>query len=397
MVRINEEKLKRIEELINADIASGAIKGGAAGIYRNGEPIYRVNCGMADEARGIKWENDTIIRLYSMTKPIMAATAMILFDRGKLDLDDAVSWYIDGFKDQKVWTEDGLVPVKREVTIRDLLNMTSGLCYPDAGFPAGDAMQKLYSDIFDELQAGKPATTLDYANRIGQQPLAFQPGDSWLYGTSADVLGAVVEKVSGKKLGEFMHDELFEPLGMVDTAFYCPEEKLGRFAEVYIDNKGTLEPCLWQHLGLTYLHRKAPEFESGGAGLVSTMDDYAKFAAMLMYGGRYNGKQILSQNATDFLKMPQLNEQQMKGYNWEQLKGYNYGCLMRQYSNDATWGIAVGGNDYGWDGWLGNHFGNDDWNGYTFLYHIQRCGGLGARPFRMIKQIFYGALEFDNE
>ncbi len=395
MNTLNQEKLKRIEQLMNSDIASGAIKGGAVGIFRNGEPVYRVNCGMADEARSIKWSNNTIIRLYSMTKPIMAATAMILLDRGELDLDDSVSWYIDGFKNQKVWTEGGLVPVNRDVTIRDLLNMTSGLCYPDGSFPAGNEMQNLYNDTYNELQAGKPASTLDYANRIGQQPLAFQPGDSWLYGTSADVLGAVVEVVSGKKLSEFMQEEIFAPLGMTDTAFYCPEDKLDRFAENYEHKNGELVPCLWQHLGLTYLHRKPPEFESGGAGLVSTMDDYAKFAAMLMNNGSYNGKQILSPNAVRYMKLSQLNEQQLKGFNWEQHKGFNYGCLMRHNSDEALCGISVI-NDYGWDGWLGNHFANDDISGYTFLYFIQRCGGLGDRPFRLIKQIFYGAMEISE-
>ena len=200
---MNLVKLEQISDMLRYQVESGAVKGGSAYVLKNGRPIFRMNVGMADEARGIKWENDTIVRLYSMTKPITAAAAMILLDRGKMDLFDKVSWYIPGFRDQKVLTENGTVPVSREVCVKDLLDMTSGLCYPDRSFPAGSVMQDLYDKICEEVAAGNPTDTIGYANRIGQQPLAFQPGDRWMYGTSADVLGAVVEVVSGKKFGEY--------------------------------------------------------------------------------------------------------------------------------------------------------------------------------------------------
>ena len=344
---------------------------------------------MADEARGIKWTEDTIVRLYSMTKPITAAAAMILLDRGKLDLDDKVSCFLPGFKDQKVWTEDGLVPVKNEVTIRHLLNMTSGLCYPDDYFPAGAEMSKLYSRLDEQYRNGSPADTLTYANLIGQQPLAFQPGEKWLYGTSADILGAVIEVVSGEKLGEFLRKELFEPLGMTDTDFYVPEEKLCRFAENYEWKDGKLVPCEWQHLGLTYLCRKKPEFESGGAGLCSTMKDYAAFATMLLNGGTYRGRRIISRNAVNFLTTAQLSDKQAAAIDWESMQGYSYGNLMRICKEDS--GISIHKGEYGWDGWLGCFFCNDPEKRYTFMYFVQVCGGLGARPIRLIKQIVYGA------
>lgn len=385
-------KLERITDMLRDQVELGIVKGAAACVLKDGQPIYKGWYGMADEARGIKWTEDTIVRLYSMTKPITAAAAMILMDRGQLDLQDKVSWYIEGFKNQKVLDENGRRDVESEVTIKQLLDMTSGLCYPDDWFPAGAEMSKLYTRLDEEYKAGNPSDTLQYANLIGQQPLAFQPGEKWLYGTSADILGAVIEVVSKKKFGDFLKEELFEPLGMVDTDFYVPEEKLCRFAENYEPKDDKLIPCEWQHLGLTYLCRKPPEFQSGGAGLCSTMNDYAAFATMLLNKGMYHGRRILSENAVRYLTSPQLTDKQQSELTWDSMIGYNYGNLMRICKSDSDGaGISTYEGEYGWDGWLGCFFANDPKNGYTFLYFIQRCGGLGQRPIRLIKQIVYGA------
>lgn len=388
---MNLVKLEQISDMLRSQVESGQVKGCSAYVLKHGRPIYRANAGMADEARGIEWKNDTIVRLYSMTKPITAAAAMILLDRGQLDLSDKVSWFIPGFKNQTVMNDDGSTePVQNEVCVKDLLDMTSGLCYPDRSFAAGSVMQDLYDKIADEAAKGKPTDTLGYANLIGQQPLAFQPGDRWMYGTSADVLGAVIEVVSGKKFGDFLREELFEPLGMKDTDFWVPEEKLCRFAENYEEKDGRLVPCMWQHLGLTYLCRKPPEFQSGGAGLCSTMDDYAAFAEMLLNEGVYNGRRVLSRNAVKYLTSNQLTPEQLRTFDWDQHKGCGYGNLMH-IAPESGAGISTHPGEYGWDGWLGCFFANDPRDGYTFLYFIQRCGGLGGRPFRMIKQIVYGA------
>lgn len=384
-------KLERISDMLRSQVESGAAVGCSAYVLKHGRPIYRANAGMADAARGIKWTDDTIVRLYSMTKPVTSAAAMILLDRGQLDLFDKVSWYIPGFRNQTVLNENGRFPVQNEVCIKDLLDMTSGLAYPDRNYPAGAVMQDLYDKICEEVAAGHPTDTMGYANRIGQQPLAFQPGEKWMYGTSADVLGAVIEAVSGKRFGDFLRDELFEPLGMVDTDFWVPEEKLGRFAENYEERDGKLVPCLWQHLGLTYLCRKPPEFQSGGAGLCSTMDDYAAFAECLLNEGEYHGRRILSRNAVRYMTMNQLTEQQLVPLNWEQHVGCGYGNLMHVATDERKAGIATREGEYSWDGWLGCYWANDPKNGYTFMYFVQRCGGLGGRPLRMIKQIVYGA------
>jgi CubicO group peptidase (beta-lactamase class C family) len=388
---MNLVQLESITAILQSQVDGGTVKGASAYVLKNGRPIYRANVGMADEARGIKWTNDTIVRLYSMTKPITAAAMMILLDRGALDIHDKVSWYLPGFANQQALTENGYEPVKNEVSIKNLMDMTSGCCYPDGGFPAGDEMCKLYDKMAQDVKDGKPWDTVTLANEIGKQPLAFQPGEKWMYGTSADIIGAVIEVITKKKFGDFLKEELFEPLGMRDTDFWCPPEKLDRFAENYVEENGKLVPCEWQHLGLTYLCRKKPEFESGGAGLCSTADDYAAFAEMLLNKGVYNGRRILSENAVDYLTTPQLTPEQMKSYDWDSNVGFNYGNLMRIADNRAAGGLSVQPGEYGWDGWLGCYFSNDPLNGYTFLYFIQRCGGLGSRPIRLIKQIVYGA------
>ena len=144
---MNLVKLERISDMLRSQVESGAAVGCSAYVMKNGRPIYRMNAGMADEARGIKWTDDTIVRLYSMTKPVTAAAAMILIDRGQLDIYDKVSWFIPGFRNQTVLTENGPEPLSREVCVKDLLDMTSGLAYPDRNYPAGSVMQDLYDNI----------------------------------------------------------------------------------------------------------------------------------------------------------------------------------------------------------------------------------------------------------
>ena len=392
---MDKEKLSRLDVLMNDQLKNGVMTGGTLCVIKDGEQLYRKNFGMADTARKIPVRDNTIFRLYSMTKPITAAATMILYDRGVIDLYDSVSWYIEGFKNQKVATDKGIVPVNRDVNIKDLLTMTSGLVYPDRGTPAGDAMSDLFDEYYKGVFAGSGMSTLEICSKIGMQPLCAQPGEIWNYGTSADILGGVIEVVTGKRFGEFLYDEIFEPLGMTDTDFYVPAEKRDRFAEIYIRNeKGGLEPCEWQHLGLAYKYQKPPEFEIGGAGLVSTVSDYAKFAQMLLNGGVYKGRRILSEHAVSLLTTNHLAEGQRSTYGWESCYGCGYGGLMRVLEDPWAAGAGVKG-EYGWDGWTGNYFCNDPVNKLTFLYFIQVCGGNGQRPIRTLKQAVYGALEND--
>jgi CubicO group peptidase (beta-lactamase class C family) len=305
------KNLNSLKSLMQKEIDGGYINGSAIRIIQNGEIIYQDELGYADKENEIPVKRDTIYRMYSMSKPVTAVAAMILYERGLLDLFAPVSDFLEGFKNQKVWIKDGLVEVEREVTVQDLLNMTSGVVYPDTSFEAGRLMQNLYDEIDKECREGQPVSTMNFCNRIGRQPLEFQPGKRWRYGASADVLGAVMEVVSGKKLSCFLQDEIFTPLGMEDTGFFVPEDKWHRFARIYeyIPEHKQLEPCTWSHLGIGDL-KTSPAFESGGAGLVSTMEDYSRFAIMLENGGTYRSERILGVKTVNYISQPQINDKQ---------------------------------------------------------------------------------------
>ena len=240
----------------------------------------------------------------------------------------AVSDFLPGFKDQHVAVGDTQrEPVKRPVQVRDLFTMTSGLPYPGTNTPAERLMTALYEQLDRETKEGKPLTTLDAANRIGQTPLAHQPGEKYLYGTSADILGAVIEAVSGKPLNQYMAEIFFAPLQMADTDFYVHENKRARLATMYERKDLGLEV----HPENAKLHGvfSLPNVLEGGAGIYSTLDDTMTFGLMLLGGGKLKKERILSQNAVAWLSENHLTEQQMAYFNWDTVIGYGYGGLMR--------------------------------------------------------------------
>ncbi len=398
---MNQEILKRLDGAISSHLVENSedpdcIVGASVCVIHKGEEVYRKEYGQADKEKDIPMKPDSIFRCYSMTKPITSVAVMTLVEKGMLQLTDAVSQYLPGFKAQKVLTEKGMVPVREEVTIQHLLDMTAGLTYPDASFPAGQYMQDMIDEYYRKIfEEDTPTSTYDLANLIGQQPLRFQPGDGWCYSFCADVLGAVVEVVTGKTYGEYLKEAIFEPLGMSDTDFYVPEEKQDRFCQNYqfMPETQSLEPCTWQHLGLSYMHLKKPAFESGGAGLVSTVDDYEKFVKMMLGKGTYQGVRILGRKTVECMTRNHLNEKQLPWFDWEQLKGYGYGNLMRVML-DVGEACQLGSEgEFGWDGWLGSYVCMDPKEDLGIIYVIQKCGGNGHRDVQVIRNIVYSALD----
>lgn len=391
---MNQKILERAGHAIDATIQAGDLAGASLCVIHKNKEIYRKEFGMADKEKGIPMTRDVIFRCYSMTKPITSAAVMMLAERGLLSLTDTVSTFLPGFHNQTVYTPDGLVPVKREATIQDLLDMTAGLTYPDASFPAGTYMQKMIDKYYEDIENGRPTTTYELANRIGQQPLKFHPGEGWCYSFCADVLGAVIEVITGKKYSEYLKEAIFEPLDMKDTDFYVPEEKQDRFMQnyEYMEGTKTLEPCTWQHLGLTYMFLEPPAFESGGAGLVSTVDDYSHFTEMMMNRGVYHGKQLLSRKSIEYMTCNHMTAQQQKYIDWDSLRGYGYGSLMRQMIDVPASGGLGSVGEFGWDGWLGCYVAMDPAEELTIIYVIQKCGGNGYRDVQILRNIIYSAL-----
>ena len=201
------------------------------------------------------------------------------------------------------------------------------------------------------IEAGSGMDTATFCNRLGEQPLAFMPGTGWRYGTGADVLGAVIEKASGKRFGQFLKEELFDPLGMADTDFRVLPEKADRLVTCYQRTEAGLVPFTGMHLAVGRYDRP-PAFESGGAGLVSTLEDYSRFATMLMNGGIWQGKRILSETAVRYMTSSRLNGDVRRKL-WDSLGGYNYGCLVRVCDRPGECSHFAAEHEYGWDGWLG--------------------------------------------
>lgn len=377
-----------IKDAIHSSIERNEIPGANLLIFKYGKEIFYHEDGMASKEDQISIKRDTIFRLYSMTKPITSAATMILLERGKIELYEPVSRYLEGFRNQLVAENNALVPVRREMRIKDLLNMTSGLLY-GGECEAGKAAGRVFEEVDKRLLTESALNTIEIANKLGKCPLAFHPGESWVYGTSADVLAAVIEIVSGKRYGEFLKQEIFEPLGMRDTAFYVPIDKRDRLANTYgADGKGGLTLYTDNNLGIIQKMDREPAYEAGGAGLVSTIDDYAKFSLMLMNGGTYEGTYIMHPRTVKYMTNKSLTAEQQKGLeSWYELEGHSYGNLMRVLTDTSKAGTIGSPYEYGWDGWLGCYFANCPADNLNFLFMTQKTDAGTMEITRKLRNI----------
>lgn len=314
----SSERLARIDREMNDWVQKGWMQGGTSIIIRNGKIVYHKAVGYNDLEVKTPMQKDNIFRIASQTKAITSVAIMILFEEGKLLLDDPVSKYIPAYKKQQVldkfnpadttWTS---VPAKSDITIRQLLTHTSGLGYAQIGSKEANA---IYAK--SNLTAGigvKDDNLLDAMNRLAQLPLMHQPGDKWTYGLNNDLLGCLVEVISGMSLDKFFKTRIFEPLGMNDTYFTIPKEKANRLVNLYKEDKdGKLVKSTAELLNGKTVTPNYPlessTYYSGGAGLSSTIYDYAVFLQMLLNNGVYNGKRILSRNTVRMMTMNQIGD-----------------------------------------------------------------------------------------
>ncbi len=391
---MNNKRLENVKRLFEEYVGNGHAAGASVAVFKDCKERFYFDTGYADIERGYNMSHNTIFRCFSMTKPITSVAVLILMERGIIDLYSPVSEYLPEFAvaNMKVMDGEDVVPAKKEILVRDLMDMTAGTVYPDLGDEAGRKMALLYDTISGEQDMGVKPGTMDFIRRIALQPLAFEPGTHWRYGTEADILGAVVEAASGMRFGDFLQKEIFDPLGMKDTAFYVPEEKKKRFAQIYrVVEPGVFALDTEKHLGMEGYDEK-PAFESGGAGLVSTVEDYGKFAMMLANGGTYDGVRILSPYTVEFMGTNQLDAQCRKDLTWETLRGYGYGNLCRVVDTPQCTGCSVQLGAFGWDGWTGNYFLIDPVENMVIMYVIQKCDGTDDKLVRKLLNTVYGAL-----
>ena len=350
----------RLREMLDEAIAQGVTAGVSLGIWQDGEELFFTAQGYADQEAKRPMERNTIHRLYSMSKPVTAAAAVILMEEGRLDPAQPVSDFLPGFAHLTVEKDGVIVPVDEPMTVFQLLNMTSGLTYGDDVTVAGRMTTDYIEECVRRLHTDEAVSTVELANHLGTLPLSFVPGTSWQYGLSADVLGAVIEVASGMRFGDFLESRIFRPLGMQDTGFYVPGEKQGRLARAYEQTEtATMKRYTGDNLAISNAMASNPAFESGGAGLVSTLDDYARFGKMLQNGGALNGVRVLSRAGVHFLTTGGLTHRQNQEL-WRifGLQGFTYSNLMRIADRPQMCCMLAGDGEYGWDGWLGCYFAN---------------------------------------
>jgi CubicO group peptidase (beta-lactamase class C family) len=290
----NPDRLERITEFFRKEVDDGKIPGAIVLISQHGKPVYYEKIGQRDVTTKESMTDDTMFTVFSMSKPITSVAAMMLIDEGRLKLDDPLAKYIPSFANAKVGvelkSENGekklqLDPLKRPITILDLMRHTSGITY---GFYGNSLVRKAYADA---LIYGGDFDNAEFAERIAKLPLAEQPGTLWDYGHSTDVLGRVIEIVSGKSLLQFEKEKLLDPLGMKDTGFYVTEPaSVARLAAPLPSDSD-------YRVGNDFSARRMMRWESGGGGMVSTIKDFARFSQMLLNGGSLDGRQYLSAQA----------------------------------------------------------------------------------------------------
>lgn len=360
------EKEQALQALLDQVVRQGDFIGVSALYLRDGKQLVYAQAGMADRERGIPFARDTICRVFSMSKPITAFAVMKLWEDGKLDLDAPVAAYLPEFGDAE----------HTNLTIRQLLCMTSGYGYNDNDSVQSAGLGRLYDEISESFTKGGQRTTRQVIAEMAKLPLLYRPGKGWRYGVSADILAAAVEAASRMNYRDFLKQNLLDPLEMVDTDFYVPEAKRGRFAQAYDFNSGAAVPDVVNHLGIQMNMKSLPEFLSGGAGMVSTIDDYAHFATMLMNGGEWNGCRLLKPETVQAMAEPLLNAEQRKifvGQDTMRL-GMSYGHLMSVCVAPEESPVPLHLGEYGWDGKLGTLFTNDPATRSSLLMMLQRNG-----------------------
>ncbi|MHB8337418.1 MAG: serine hydrolase domain-containing protein [Ignavibacteriaceae bacterium] len=359
---MSSERLARIDtvfrEYINKDWCNGA----TAIILRNGKIVYYKAIGYNDIKKKTPLKKDDIFRIASQTKAITSVAVMMLYEKGKFSLDDPISDYLPEFKDVKVLdkfneADSTFTTVKPEspVTIRELLTHTSGLGYPGSGTKA---MNAIYANYGITMVLGDKKLNLkDDIRKLARVPLGFQPGEKWNYGFSVDVLGRLVEVISGMSLDRFFRNYIFDPLGMKDTYFYLPKDKYKRLEKLYImDKTGHLTEVKKS----TSLDPDYPDLNgklySGGAGLSSTVYDYALFLKMLLNGGVLNGKRLLSETTVKMMTQNQIGDLEC-GSLFIPKGGDKFGLGFEIISKPGSIQIPIPAGSYGW----GGTFGSLDW------------------------------------
>ena len=395
-VGMSSERLARIDALVNEYITAGKQANVGVLIARNGKIVYHKAFGQDDVSAKTPLRRDAIFRIASQTKAITSMAAMILFEEGKFLLDDPVSKYIPAFKSMTVLdkfepkdSSYTTVPARSSITIRQLLTHTSGLDYPSIG---SKAMTAIYAKNKIPSGIGTPVNTLaEVMPRLAKLPLAHQPGDKWTYGLSTDLLGYLVEVVAGQPLDQFLQTRLFAPLGMNDTYFYLPAAKHNRLARLFTEDTARIArpyPGNQPAQIADYPKSTSGTYFAGGAGLSSTMSDYAIFLQMLLNKGEYNGKRVLGPMTVKLILSNQIGD-----LNVGQNK-FGLGFALTSAKSAARMPVPEGTFD--WGGFFGTTYWADPEQGIIGLIYTQKFPNSHGDLSDKFKVLVYQAIMEEN-
>jgi CubicO group peptidase (beta-lactamase class C family) len=338
-VGMSSDRLKRLEAVSQAHVDAGILPGAQMLVARKGKIAWQAQLGWRDRDTKEPMPADAIFRIYSMTKPITSVALMMLVEEGRLQISEPVAKFLPEIAEMKVGTEkpsaEGkptleLAPPARQMTVQDLLRHTSGLTYGEFG-------NTLIHTMYKDAKVGNPGqTNAEFVSALSKMPLRFSPGTRWEYSRSTDVLGRVIEVIEGKPLGEALTARVLVPLGMTDTAFAVPTDKLKRVVQP------KMEPF--------YDYAETRAFQGGGEGLTATLEDYLKFTLMLASGGTWNGKRLLGPQTVTFMTNDHLGA--TPGF--FPGRGFGLGFAVRTKIGEANLPGSVG--EYWWSGYAGTLF-----------------------------------------
>ena len=301
-VGLSSERLSRIEGWMEGLVASGKLSGVLAAVMRHGKLAFLKTTGEADIVRAMPMARDTIFRIYSMTKPLTSVAALMLYEEGRFQLDDPIARFLPAFSGQRVFLGGSrgkmeTAPTVRDISFRDLMTHTSGLTY---GFMEANTLDALYRAEGIDFSGSPDASLAEMVDRLARLPLLAQPGTRWNYSVGTDVLGHLVEVISGEPFGAFLRRRVIEPLGMVDTDFHVPEEKHDRLGGNYApDGAGGLKVI--DQGGAASVYGKPQRLASGGGGLLSTADDYLRFCRFMLGKGELDGVRLLGRKTVELM------------------------------------------------------------------------------------------------
>lgn len=385
-------RLSRIGSWMQDHVDAGRLAGLAVQVTRRGEVAFSERAGLQDVENEIAVRPDALWRIYSMTKPVTSLAAMMLYEDGAFQLDQPVADFLPDFANLRVWKGDdhalsATETLTRPVTIHDLLTHQSGLVYDD---PQGNELERALSKAGLGFDKDIP-TLADAVARLTEYPLAFQPGARWFYGLSTDVLGALIETISGMSLGAFFQTRIFDPLGMEDTGFDVPPNQAQRLAVLYQHADGGFEKAPHQNRWA-----RPVTLQSGGAGLVSSMADYQRFADMLLQRGAYEGGHMLGRKTFDLMVANHMGgdlaSRGQAHFSETTMEGIGFGLGMSVMLDPARAKIIGSPGEFAWGGWASTAFWVDPVEDMTVILMTQLAPSSAHALRRQLRVLSYQAL-----